>query len=61
MHHVDACHAWRWKQEGESDEAYGLRVANTLEQKIPELGADSVAAVVVAPVQGSNRMARRQS
>ncbi len=53
MHHVDACHAWRWKHDGESDEAYGQRVANSLEQKIQELGADSVAAFIAEPVVGA--------
>ena len=53
MHHVDACHAWRWKRNDESEEAYGLRVADSLEEKILELGADSVAAFIAEPVVGA--------
>ena len=53
MHHVDACHAWRWKEPGESDEAYGLRTADTLEAKILELGPDTVAAFIAEPVVGA--------
>jgi adenosylmethionine-8-amino-7-oxononanoate aminotransferase len=53
MHHIDQCYEWRWRAEGESSEAYGLRVANQLEEKIIELGEDSVAAFIVEPVVGA--------
>jgi adenosylmethionine-8-amino-7-oxononanoate aminotransferase len=53
MHHVDACHYYRWGEPGESPEAYGLRAANSLEAKIQELGADSVAAFIAEPVVGA--------
>ncbi|HSF95248.1 MAG TPA: aspartate aminotransferase family protein [Thermohalobaculum sp.] len=53
MHHVDACHYYRWGQSGESLEAYGQRAADSLEAKIQELGADSVAAFIAEPVVGA--------
>jgi adenosylmethionine-8-amino-7-oxononanoate aminotransferase len=51
--HIAPCHAWRWKEDGESDEAYGLRTANELEETILRLGEDSVAAFVAEPVVGA--------
>jgi len=53
MHHVDPCHYWRWGEPGETPEAYGLRVANSLEAKILELGPETVAAFIVEPVVGA--------
>jgi adenosylmethionine-8-amino-7-oxononanoate aminotransferase len=53
MHHIDACHYWRWAAEDETPEQYALRAANLLEQKILELGADSVSAFLVEPVVGA--------
>jgi adenosylmethionine-8-amino-7-oxononanoate aminotransferase len=53
MHHIDACYFWRWAQAGETPEAYGLRMANQLEEKILELGEDSVAAFIAEPVVGA--------
>jgi len=53
MHHIDACYFWRWAQAGETPEAYGLRMANQLEDKILELGEDSVAAFIAEPVVGA--------
>ena len=53
MHHIDPCHYWRWGEPGESAEAYGLRVADQLEQKILELGPDTVAAFIAEPVVGA--------
>lgn len=53
MHHIAPCYAYRDQQEGESEEAYGLRVADELEAKILELGADSVAAFMAEPVVGA--------
>ena len=38
----------------ESDEQYGLRVANELEEKILELGPDSVGAFIAETVVGSH-------
>ena len=38
MHHIAPCHYWRWGEAGESEEAYGRRVADELEARILELG-----------------------
>lgn len=53
MHHIDACHFWRFANAGESEYDYGQRVANQLEQKILELGETSVAAFMAEPVVGA--------
>ena len=53
MCHIDACHYWRWGDEGESAEQYGQRMANQLESKILELGAEKVAAFIAEPVVGA--------
>lgn len=53
MHHVSPCRAWRDKHEGESDEAYGDRLAAELEAKIIELGPETVAAFLAEPVVGA--------
>ncbi len=52
-HHIDPCFAYRFQQPGESDEAYGLRAANLLEEKILELGAGTVMAFVAETVVGA--------
>ena len=52
-HHIDPCFAYRFQQPGESDEAYGLRAANLLEEKILELGAGTVLAFVAETVVGA--------
>ncbi len=53
MHQIDACHYWRFADEGESEFDYGMRVANQLEDKIIELGEDTVAAFFAEPVVGA--------
>ena len=52
-HHIDPCFAYRFQQPGESDEAYGRRAADALEQKILELGGDTVMAFVAETVVGA--------
>lgn len=52
-HHIDPCYAYRYQQVGESEAAYGLRAAQALEDKILELGADTVMAFVAEPVVGA--------
>jgi adenosylmethionine-8-amino-7-oxononanoate aminotransferase len=52
-HHIDPCFAYRWQEPGESEEAYGLRAAQQLEDKILELGEGSVIAFVAEPVVGA--------
>ncbi|AXS40475.1 aspartate aminotransferase family protein [Breoghania sp. L-A4] len=53
MHHIAACHPYRDRRADESEEAYGLRVADELEAKIQELGPDTVAAFIAEPVVGA--------
>ncbi len=52
-HHIAPCYPYRDRREGESDEAYGLRVADELEQKILELGPETVMAFIAEPVVGA--------
>ncbi|HDR9505778.1 aspartate aminotransferase family protein [Burkholderia cepacia] len=52
-HHVSPCYAYRDQQAGESDEAYAQRLADEIEQKIVELGAENVAAFVAETVVGA--------
>ncbi|WP_175968184.1 aspartate aminotransferase family protein [Burkholderia sp. BCC0322] len=52
-HHVSPCYAYRDQQAGETDDAYAQRLADELEQKIVELGADNVAAFVAETVVGA--------
>jgi adenosylmethionine-8-amino-7-oxononanoate aminotransferase len=51
--HIPACYAWRGQEPGETPEAYGLRMANALEDEILRLGPDTVAAFVAEPVVGA--------
>jgi adenosylmethionine-8-amino-7-oxononanoate aminotransferase len=52
-HHIDPCYAYRHQQDGETDEAYAVRAAGQLEQKILELGPDEVMAFVAETVVGA--------
>ncbi|MDF1585138.1 aspartate aminotransferase family protein [Marinimicrococcus flavescens] len=52
-HHVAPCFAYRFKEEAESEEAYGARLADELEAKIRELGPETVAAFVAETVVGA--------
>ncbi|MBS3647188.1 aspartate aminotransferase family protein [Pseudaminobacter sp. 19-2017] len=52
-HHIDPCYAYRYQRHGESEEEYGLRAANLLEEKLLELGPDEVIAFVAEPVVGA--------
>ncbi len=53
MSHIDPAHYWRWGEEGESPEDYGLRVANALEARIRDLGPETVSAFIAEPVVGA--------
>jgi adenosylmethionine-8-amino-7-oxononanoate aminotransferase len=53
IRHIAPCFPYRYKAQGESDEAYGRRVADELETAIQELGEDSVCAFVCETVVGS--------
>ncbi|HZZ11454.1 MAG TPA: aspartate aminotransferase family protein [Paraburkholderia sp.] len=52
-HHVSPCYAYREQRDGETEEAFAQRLADELEQKILELGADTVAAFVAETVVGA--------
>ena len=51
--HISPCYAYRGRNEGETEEAYGLRVADELESAILELGADTVIGFLAETVVGS--------
>lgn len=53
MSHISPCYEYRGKQENETPEAYGQRVANELETEILRVGAQNVAAFVAEPVVGA--------
>jgi adenosylmethionine-8-amino-7-oxononanoate aminotransferase len=52
-HHIAPCYAYRDRRGDESEEAYGLRVADELDRKIQELGPETVMAFVAEPVVGA--------
>ena len=52
-HHIDPCYAYRLQDAGEDAKAYAARSAQALEDKILELGADSVIAFVAETVVGA--------
>jgi adenosylmethionine-8-amino-7-oxononanoate aminotransferase len=52
-HHVSPCYAYREQRAGETEEQFAQRLADELEQKILELGPDSVAAFVAETVVGA--------
>jgi adenosylmethionine-8-amino-7-oxononanoate aminotransferase len=51
--HISPCYEYRDRQDGETKEAYGLRVANELEAEILRLGPDTVMAFMAEPVVGA--------
>ena len=53
VRHIAPCYAYREKRTDESEEAYGLRVADELDQAIRELGPENVAAFIAEPVVGA--------
>ncbi len=53
FHHVSACYSYRERRADESEEQYGLRVANELETEIERLGAGTVAAFIAETVVGA--------
>ncbi len=52
-HHVDPCYAYRYQEPGESDEDYAARAARAFEDKVLELGPDTVMAFVAETVVGA--------
>lgn len=53
MSHIEPCYAYRLREDGESDEAYGLRAAEALEAEIQHLGPENVMAFMAEPVVGA--------
>ncbi|SBW09533.1 Uncharacterized aminotransferase C1771.03c [uncultured Alphaproteobacteria bacterium] len=52
-HHIPPCYAYRHRAPGESDAAYAARAAQALEDKILELGPETVMAFVAETVVGA--------
>ncbi|HSE76880.1 MAG TPA: aspartate aminotransferase family protein [Alphaproteobacteria bacterium] len=52
-HHIAPCYAYRDRRDEESEEQYGSRVADDLEQTIQMLGVDTVMCFVAEPVVGA--------
>ncbi|MDG1706941.1 MAG: aspartate aminotransferase family protein [Porticoccaceae bacterium] len=50
---ISPCYAYRDQLEGETERDYGLRVANELESKIAEMGAENVIGFIAEPVVGA--------
>jgi adenosylmethionine-8-amino-7-oxononanoate aminotransferase len=50
---ISPCYAWRYLHDHESEEDYGLRVANELEDEILQLGPGQVMAFLAEPVVGA--------
>ncbi len=51
---IDACYSYRNRQDDETEEEYGLRAANSLEDAILHEGADNIAAFIAEPVVGAS-------
>ena len=54
-HHISSPYAYRDRRESETAEAYGLRLAAEFEDKIIELGAETVIAFVAETVGGATQ------
>jgi len=51
--HIAPCYAYREKHPGESDEDYGLRIANELESELLRVGPETVCAFVAETIGGA--------
>ncbi len=51
--HVSPCYEYRYRQSDETPEAYGRRVADTLEAEILRVGPEKVAVFIAEPVVGA--------
>ena len=51
--HISPCYAYRDRRDDESEEEYGLRVANELEAEILRLGPENVCAFIAETVGGA--------
>jgi len=52
-HHIAPCYEYRDREPDEPSEAYGIRVADELDEKISELGAENVIAFIAETVVGA--------
>jgi adenosylmethionine-8-amino-7-oxononanoate aminotransferase len=52
-HHISPCYEYRGREEGETPEAYGRRVADELDAEIERLGPGTVMAFIAEPVVGA--------
>ena len=52
-HHIDPCFAYRYQHAGETDAAYAARAAHALEEKLLEVGPETVMAFVAETVVGA--------
>lgn len=52
-HHIDPCYPYRYQASGESAEEYGRRAADLLEEKLLELGPETVIGFVAETVVGA--------
>ncbi len=52
--YISPCYAWRGQREGESEFAYGQRVANQLEHEIRSVGTERVMAFIAETVVGAS-------
>jgi adenosylmethionine-8-amino-7-oxononanoate aminotransferase len=52
-HHIDPCFDYRYREPGESEQDYAIRAAQALEDKILELGPETVMAFVAETVVGA--------
>jgi len=52
--HVSPCYAYRYQQDGESEESFALRMADEVEQAILSEGPENVAAFVAETVVGAS-------
>jgi adenosylmethionine-8-amino-7-oxononanoate aminotransferase len=50
---ISPCHAYRFQRPGETEEAYGRRVADELDAAIRQLGPENVAAFIAEPIVGA--------
>lgn len=52
--HIAPCYAYRYWRDGETEEQYGRRAAQSLEDEILRVGAENVMAFIAEPVVGSS-------
>lgn len=53
VEHISPCYQYRDQKDHESELEYGLRVANELDEKIQQMGAENVIAFVAEPIVGA--------